>query len=371
MKELNVTDNLFSGEDRLEIFSILGRPIRKGSFEALKVSDFERVKEALNKKDAALALSYVESLHPLYTAMIATFLEWGLALPDTLAKLGYATEEKEITKQSAVEWLEGVADKNHEAVIVMKDIYNSLNTSTIHAFRENQQAGKPNEAAVMLGKPFQTFATVVELIKQNNFEKALSEFTAYSDQMRERHDLSGEYISSYISIVQQKIKQEIASETMQKALESTPYLEGMWMLAPMLKPDELTSVLAEHMRGHFSGVDRKGGIEIIEEKDKYRLVFGPCGTGGVFRQRNVKGLKKFPKATPETWNRENQVPSYCSHCAKNELTSISKVGYPLWVTEFNPDENKPCGWTVYKDPSLIPDEYFTRLGITKDPSKFK
>jgi hypothetical protein len=35
------------------------------------------------------------------------------------------------------------------------------------------------------------------------------------------------------------------------------------------------------------------------------------------------------------------------------------------VTEFDPDPEKPCGWTVYKDPALIPERYFTRLGYKK------
>jgi hypothetical protein len=83
------------------------------------------------------------------------------------------------------------------------------------------------------------------------------------------------------------------------------------------------------------------------------------------RQRQVPGLKPLPEASPETWHRAGQVPSYCAHCALNELTSIALVGYPLWVTEFDPDPRKPCGWTIYKEPKRIPARYYTRLGLTK------
>jgi hypothetical protein len=77
----------------------------------------------------------------------------------------------------------------------------------------------------------------------------------------------------------------------------------------------------------------------------------------------VPGLSPLPDASPETWNRAGQVPAYCAHCAKNEITSIRRFGFPAWVTEFDPDPRKPCGWTVYKDPKLIPARYYERLGL--------
>jgi hypothetical protein len=124
-------------------------------------------------------------------------------------------------------------------------------------------------------------------------------------------------------------------------------------------------VLAEHLRGHFSGPGREGAVTIVEEADRYRLVFEPCGTGGAMRRRKVAALTNFRVASVATWQRTNEVPTYCAHCALNEVTSIRRLGYPAWVTEFDPDPEKPCGWTVYKDPALIPERYFTRLGYKK------
>ena len=60
------------------------------------------------------------------------------------------------------------------------------------------------------------------------------------------------------------------------------------------------------------------------------------------------------------------MPAYCAHCALNELESVKRFGHPLWVTEFDPDASKPCGWTVYKDPQAIPQRYFERLGVHRD-----
>jgi hypothetical protein len=155
---------------------------------------------------------------------------------------------------------------------------------------------------------------------------------------------------------------------MQTALESCAVLKGMWDLFVGLTPELLAAVLAEHLRGHFSGPGREGAVTIVEEADRYRLVFEPCGTGGAMRRRKVAGLTNFRDASAATWQRTNEVPTYCAHCALNEVTSIRRLGYPAWVTEFDPDPEKPCGRTVYKDPALIPERYFTRLGYRKASS---
>jgi len=84
-----------------------------------------------------------------------------------------------------------------------------------------------------------------------------------------------------------------------------------------------------------------------------------------------KGAETLPEATPQSWGRKGEVPAYCSHCAVNELESMARLGYPLFITEFDPDPGKPCGWTLYKDPERIPEQYFARLGCTKDATRFR
>jgi len=106
-------------------------------------------------------------------------------------------------------------------------------------------------------------------------------------------------------------------------------------------------------------------VEIRDEGDRYVLVFDPCGSGGAIRRCGLPGLAVLKEAAPETWLRSNEVPMYCAHCAMNELTSIRRLGYPAWVTEFDPDPARPCGWAVYKDRSAIPDRYFARLGAKR------
>jgi hypothetical protein len=163
------------------------------------------------------------------------------------------------------------------------------------------------------------------------------------------------------------VGQKAALDLAQESLESCPLLAGLWGFVGQAKPEDLVLLMAEHLRAHFSGAGRNGAVEIIEEPDRYRLVFAPCGTGGVLRNPAVAGLTPLPEAMPETWNRTGQVPAYCAHCAKNEITSIRLLGHPAWVTEFDPDPRKPCGWTIYKDPKLIPARFYERLGLQPPP----
>jgi hypothetical protein len=363
--------DVFIGPDRVEHSEALGRPIRKGAPAQLSVSDIARVQAALQHREFAVALEIVAGLHQLYTAITGTLLEWCLALPAVLAGDGHAQREPAITCESWRRWQEGVSAEagvhTPRAVEIMAQLLapDSLSPETVHEYRALQAAGKPTRATRLLAQPDALYAKCAEAARQQSSARALSSLSAYVSEMRSRHDLAGEFVSTYGGVMQDEIGQRRAAVVMQGALESCGLLEGMWALFAGLTPELLAAVLAEQLRGHFSGPGRQGSVTIVEEADRYRLVFEPCGSGGAMRQRKVAGLTTFRDASAETWNRANEVPSYCAHCALNEVTSIERLGYPAWVTEFDPDPHKPCGWTVYKDPKLIPERYFTRLGAKK------
>jgi hypothetical protein len=145
--------------------------------------------------------------------------------------------------------------------------------------------------------------------------------------------------------------------------------EPFYRLIGRLSPDERAAFLAEHLRGHHSGEGRKGAVQIIEEPDRYRLIFDACGSGGAMRRKAatspMPGLENYPDASAATWGLAGKVPAFCAHCAQNEIEMIRRYGYPAWVVNFDPDPMKPCGWTVYKNPDLIPEQYFDRVGMKK------
>lgn len=355
---------IFSGADRLEVLKSFGRPVRIGSLENLKVSDGARVREAIRARDFATAKNLLGLLQAMHAALVTTYLEWAYALRSFTARKHTAANERMIAETTARTWESGLKAFREEAVDCIRGLLDPRKTGaeTIDEFRKSPQNGW---AATLNKNPGEEIAALNPSMEAGAVEDAIRYFDAYLAAMRDRHDLIGRYVALYSTALAGAIGQTAAVDLAQESLESCPLLGGMWGFVSQADPEELVLMLAEHLRAHFSGAGRDGAVEIIEEPDRYRMIFAPCGTGGVLRDPAVPGLTLLPEATPETWNRAGQVPAYCAHCAKNEITSIRRLGFPAWVTEFDPDPRKPCGWTVYKDPKLIPAKFYERLGLKK------
>ena len=136
---------------------------------------------------------------------------------------------------------------------------------------------------------------------------------------------------------------------------------------------------AEVMRAHHSGPGETGTIKVWEEKDKYVIEFDPCGSGG--RMRRTGELDKTPprtgppynlgktkKAYSWSWGMKD-VPYYCLHCGVwQEVMPMEAGDAPGRINDYNPDPNAPCRWYFYKNPELIPEKYYKRIGLEK-PSK--
>lgn len=139
---------------------------------------------------------------------------------------------------------------------------------------------------------------------------------------------------------------------------------------------------AHYMRSHRSGPNEMGDIKIWEEKDRWVMVFDPCGSGGRMARGPEDGsgsrlkppfnLGKTTKPYPWSWGKVG-VPYYCLHCCVfNEIMAIEQNGYPSKITECPAEDfTKPCCFYMYKDPTLIPERYFNRVGFKKDPSRFR
>jgi hypothetical protein len=147
-------------------------------------------------------------------------------------------------------------------------------------------------------------------------------------------------------------------------------------LCKHLEPADRVRLVAEGMRAQRGGPGLEGSVEVTEEAERWVLTFDPCGSGG--RMRRGHELSGEPRTEPPwnlgttkqahdwSWGREG-VPYYCVHCCvvHELMTAEWGDGYPLWVTDFDPDPAQPTRWYVYKDPKQIPEEFFTRVGRVK------
>ena len=119
---------------------------------------------------------------------------------------------------------------------------------------------------------------------------------------------------------------------------------------------ETLHVFTELQRSHFTN------FTVVEEPDRYVVSMDPCGSGG--RLRRNQSVGKTKKAYPWTWGKSG-VPYWCVHCCVIEQIATELCGYPIKVNEYSDDPEAPCVQIYYKKPELIPEEYFTRIGMTK------
>ena len=114
---------------------------------------------------------------------------------------------------------------------------------------------------------------------------------------------------------------------------------------------------AEFQRSHFSD------FTIVEEPDRYVVKCDPCGSGG--RLRRTKSVGTTKKAYPWSWSKSG-IPYYCTHCCVAwEIIPTELWGYPIRINLVTDRPEDPCVHLFYKKPELIPEEYFTRIGMTK------
>ncbi|MCI5064632.1 hypothetical protein MRY87_02780 [bacterium] len=372
-------ERFFSGEERIEFSQFMGRPFRMGEPEALLVGDIERLEQSIAEQDREKFQSYLTSLHPVYELIVGTFFEWSLTLPYQLSLLD--GEEHEVES-----YVCATNDHFSEAIaLVSRNYYlpstiphalkifheNYPSAKTVLEVRAERDKGNSTDVDRYLRPMRELFTELTKSVESEEWDTAGKVLEQYVHCTRSLHDLMGHYVSVFGSVVARNRDDSTCVALLQQGLESCAVFEHLWTAVENFPPSARAAMLAEHLRHHFSGPGRKGSVRIEEDDKTYRLIFEPCGTGGAMRREQLPWLHIINEACPETWGISRQVNSYCAHCAQNEITSMGKLGYPAWVTEYKPDAKAPCGWTIYKDPNDIPEEYFTRIGFKKDPTLFK
>ena len=385
---MNTLSHYFEGKERIEPFPFTGMLLRKGTPAALSISDRQRILHAARTGDVVNLGKYLEIVHFTHVGIVTYFLEWSLQFPTTLAGDHYGKQgaelERRCTSETFEQWsraVESIAKDpdTREAVSLLSSLFapDSLKPGTAKLFRKQTKPrfkGIRTVAAPLLREVAERQEASLKLIREGAVQEFETHFANYWNFIAAVHDGITQYDQTYPAVVNRLVSQEASEELLHRSFSQCSFFEMLWMFLHVMTPHELAGFYADHLRGHFSGGGREGSVEIIEEEDRYRLIPDACGSGGAMRRRLAQAgspAEVFANASSSTWGLKNQVPPYCSHCAMNEKESIRRFGFPVQVTEFDPDPNKPCGWTMYKDPNKIPEHVFTRLGHKKDPSKFR
>ena len=196
---------------------------------------------------------------------------------------------------------------------------------------------------------------------------------------RETHDLACDLVYGLLDVAYRLLGEDRIGEMWDHILEDVYPSRDRYDVRTRPWRESLEELLldaAASLRGHLSGPARTGEIEIQEHSDRFVLRFDPCGSGGRTLRPDVEGgpprmgsptnVAVTTRPHDWAWNMEG-VCLYCVHCCQlQERASIRRLGYPVRVVEppVWPDAtNRACTWTVYKDPSLVPDDAYRRVGL--------
>jgi len=224
-----------------------------------------------------------------------------------------------------------------------------------------------------------TYSKLKELIVKGKLHESLELVDYLSMEGKGLHDLYCDWTYADLTYIAEKYGEEEVYHILRYAKEVLSKV--FYGNVPKLTVEESVIFFSEAMRAHRTGPDELGDFVVREEPDRYVMEFDPCGSGGRMRR---KGKDQTPPRTgppfnlgrtkkPYFWSWSKVgVPYYCVHCCIwHEIMPIETQGYPTKITEYSDDPNVPCVWLFYKKPELIPEKYFTRIGMKKDPSRFK
>lgn len=352
------------GPDRVEFWDPIQRPFRMGAWDQVTTSDVALVRQFVKAADWHRANDigqhyyYPNSMFMCYAAC-----EWLSKWPNHLRSICPSPKVQAVFQKAHRTWVVKATSRAAEDPPVLTLISMALMPEQM------LNAELPVDYGPIWNQPREIFQSFQAALDNQDQGRAVQQLEAFHASARLRHDLLLEYLAMLVNTVLEDLGQSSAEQALSATMQACTFNEAMWRVCEKLTPHELAAVLAEHLRFHFSGPDREGTVQVIEEADRIQLVFDACGSGGAMRRRlgqGKGGLAVMPEASGSTWGLKGCVPGYCTHCAQNEMASIRRLGYPAWVTEFKEDPQLPCGWTIFKDPKAIPDLYFERLGLKRE-----
>ncbi len=223
-----------------------------------------------------------------------------------------------------------------------------------------------------LGEPTQE--KVVEAIDEGRLDEAKALARYMIPEGKVLHDLMCDWVWDLLTQIAKRQGEREMYECLRDS-QSGWMLKRTWRGFLGLPVEERVQLTAEIMRSHRCGPEQDGGIDVIEDDEKYAIKMDPCGSGGRMRRGDAverTGSRLDPpydfgvtqEAHDWSWRRKG-VPYYCIHCAVNEAMPMEWGGHPLWVTAYDEDASKPCQWLFYKRAEDIPEEYYTRQGFTR------
>lgn len=306
-----------------------GRGVRPGDWHEQAEPTPEVIRRALREErrsDAAELgrhlVTEAQEIHDLYT-------EWSSSVPKILARRGVPAARI----AAAAERVEGESDAQDPAAD-WRDFLDAV----------------------------EAFAQACERDEDGHAER----LAAALDAWRTAHDRHLGLVAAWIAVAADELGEEHLGDLWRElqadgiaAYSRYDVAKTPWERSFAL----LLQTAIEGMHGHLGGPRGLGEVEVRDHGNRVQLTFSPCGSGG-----RLRSDERFGVTTEKhdwAWN-EIGVCHYCVHCCVlQQLEPIDNLGHPARVIDPPLAPGDSCSWTVYRDPSDIPDSEYRRVGRRK------
>jgi hypothetical protein len=207
-----------------------------------------------------------------------------------------------------------------------------------------------------------TLDLVLEAIDSGDKEKAKN----LAERMYKEFNFLHDGYMFWVTGLLTHIYKNYGIDAVEKAEREAHTIEGRTVFKPPEKTDIRSFVehLASGLRGHLQP------IEIREDDEKISLTMQPCGSGERIIQKGgyspEVGLATVKEPHNITWGMKD-FPIYCVHCPVMEILSIESTGnFGAVHIVSEPIKHGSCQFVFYKDPAKIPEEFYTRIGKSKE-----
>ncbi len=332
----------------------LARQIRGGSWAEQGVATYRLILVAVDSGDWVVAEELTDYFMVEAGVCFKIYRQWSRDIGDLLIEWGVAKEEVENR---------------------CRDLARLLAHPDGRGFDPEEQWGRVEAARDATRSALQAHDTGTSLAELENLV----------EQWRQCHDRDVDLIAGLMNEVVERFGEPALGRMYDAIL--VPWFNERYALFDVDDHEWVDAmhlnlqVAFEAMRGHLCGPGRRGDVEFEERGDRYVLSFDPCGSGGrQVRGDEIEGTPprhESPYAWPLTQEPavlnhfEPGVCHYCAHCILlTEVMPMRAFGYPVravdpprLVADGQPPQK--CSWTVFKDPEAVPEEYYTRVGMTR------
>lgn len=343
---------------QLEHHDVLGRMIRSGSWDEQGVATYRRIVEAIEDD------------------------RW----PDADRLCDYFVVEAKVCYDIYRQWTDDIIRFLVDQGVAADDIDGAVvGLRRLLAHPD----GRPFDPIAQWQQVHRSKAAIQHEIRRHDRSAALEELDVLVEAWRQCHDRDVDTVAGLMNEVIERLGEAALGEMYDAIL--VPWFDARYSLFDIDRHDWPTAmhlnvqVAFEAMRGHLCGPQRRGDVGVEETDDRIVLSFDPCGSGGrQVRGDDIEGTAPRHEA-PYRWRLTSEpaalnhfepgVCAYCAHCILlTEVMPMRAFGYPVRAVDPprpTPDRSapEPCRWTVFKDPTAVPDEYYRRVGMTK-PDRF-